>query len=331
MNFSDFCMTGDDLDLRSLKWETKESVRAAHATGTRKNLKTQWRSFFLFCFYYELVPLPCELETICLFAQFLSRSFKSVDSIRNYLYGVKFLHLFLDIPFTHFETFYFRLFLRGLKRTNPHCVKSALPITPTILFKFKEVLDFSVNNNCTYWCLFLFAFFLMCRISNLLGTQDDSSKCLKRENIRVFRNYLLIKFSWSKTIQFGERELEIPIMRNTNSPLCAYTAFIEMSKAFPVSSDSPAFVVNIGKNNRPVSYVMLQGFLKVIISKIGYDPSSYSSHSFRRGGATWAFQSGVPSELIQFLGDWRSDVYKEYLKYNIKDKLHVSSIMNEFL
>src|SRR4051794_1104850 len=35
---------------------------------------------------------------------------------------------------------------------------------------------------------------------------------------------------------------------------------------------------------------------------IGY----YTGHSFRRGGATFAFQCGVPASLIKLQGDWRS-------------------------
>ena len=51
--------------------------------------------------------------------------------------------------------------------------------------------------------------------------------------------------------------------------------------------------------------------------EIGLDPNHYSSHSFRRGGATWAFKCGVSAELIQLQGDWKSDAYKLYLKYGL--------------
>ncbi|CAC5422083.1 unnamed protein product [Mytilus coruscus] len=120
------------VDLHMLRTQAQESLRSAHASGTRKNLKIQWKAFFLFCHFYNLKTLPCELNTLYLFAQFLSRSFKSVDSIRNYLNGVKVLHLLFDLPFIHFESFYFSLFMKGLKRCNPHTVRAALPITPSL-------------------------------------------------------------------------------------------------------------------------------------------------------------------------------------------------------
>ncbi len=57
--------------------------------------------------------------------------------------------------------------------------------------------------------------------------------------------------------------------------------------------------------------------------------SDYSTHSFRRGGgATLAFQAGVPADLIQLQGDWKSDSYKKYLNFTLSDKLHVAELMN---
>lgn len=37
---------------------------------------------------------------------------------------------------------------------------------------------------------------------------------------------------------------------------------------------------------------------------------------FCRGGATYAFRSGVPGELIQVMGDWKSDAYKRYFDFS---------------
>ncbi|CAG2206304.1 unnamed protein product [Mytilus edulis] len=66
---------------------------------------------------------------------------------------------------------------------------------------------------------------------------------------------------------------------------------------------------------------------KDILEMCGLNSSKFSSHSFRRGGATWAFHSKVPSELIQFHGDWRSDAYKVYLEFDLQDKLSFSRAM----
>ena len=317
-------MTGD---LVNLKRETRNSFNNAYAVGTRKNLKTQWKAFFLFCNFYELVALPCSLETLCLYCQFLSRSFKSTESIKNYVNGIKCLHLMLDLDFNHLDTFYFKLFFKGLKRINPHEVRSALPISPTILLKFREILDFNDRNHVTFWCLFLFAFFLMCRKSNLVGTPDEPEKCLNRSDVIVGSQFLLVNFRWSKTIQFGERSLQIPLVKNRHSFLCPFSAYISMCNQFSVPDTSPAFVVSKKGILTPVTYNMFNSFLKDCIIKIGLDPNKFSTHSFRRGGATWAFKCGVPSDLIQLQGDWKSSAYKLYLRYGLNEKLSVANKM----
>ena len=61
------------------------------------------------------------------------------------------------------------------------------------------------------------------------------------------------------------------------------------------------------------------------------NPDFYSSHSFRRGGATWAFVSEVPSELIQLYGDWKSDAYKRYLKFSLENKISVAYRMTSHI
>lgn len=95
---SDSLMVGNLLvltgELRKLKHDMRAAQRAAYAAGSINNMKCQWKAFYLFCLHFRCSPIPASLETMCLYAQFLSRSFQSVDTIRSYLSGVKQLHLF---------------------------------------------------------------------------------------------------------------------------------------------------------------------------------------------------------------------------------------------
>ena len=97
-----------------LNKEVKQSKKVAYAKGTFKNPRIQWESFLLFCFYYKLNPFPVDVET--LYAQFLSRSFKSVQSVRNYLSAVKTLHSLLDLKYPETDLMQLKLLLRGIAR-----------------------------------------------------------------------------------------------------------------------------------------------------------------------------------------------------------------------
>lgn len=58
-----------------LQKEVKLSMKAAFSKGTSKNLKIQWRSYLLFCQFHGLKAIPATVETLCVYAQFLIRSF----------------------------------------------------------------------------------------------------------------------------------------------------------------------------------------------------------------------------------------------------------------
>lgn len=159
-----------DSQLHKLRRDLDRSNKAAYAEGTRKNLRIQWESYLLFCNYFSLVSLPATTNTLQLFAQFLSRTFKSTDSIKNYISGVKSMHILLGYSVEHINQFILNLSLKGIAKLNPYCLKRAHPITPQILLKIAELMNFENKTDLVYWCLFLFAFFFLARKSNLVPT-----------------------------------------------------------------------------------------------------------------------------------------------------------------
>ena len=170
----------------------------------------------------------------------------------------------------------------------------------------------------------------MVRKSNLVPNsvkKFDPTKQLCRKNVVLHSDHLVVFISWSKTIQFGDRKLEIPLVRIRDSPLCPYNAYIRMCTLVPAELEEPAFLLPDKHGFSILTYSLFQKKLKKILKKCELDPSQFSSHSFRRGGATWAFHCKVPSELIQLHGDWRSDAYKIYLEFDFNDKLSISRAM----
>ena len=131
-----------------MKKDVKESTRAAYALGTKKNLLVQWRALLLVYTYSKLSCFPVSLSTICCYAQFLSRSLKYVDSIRNYIN--------LDYPFPHLENVVYKLLIKGLVKTKQHFPRRALPITPYILLEIVKFLDLYDPLDCAFWCITFF-------------------------------------------------------------------------------------------------------------------------------------------------------------------------------
>ena len=66
-------------------------------------------------------------------------------------------------------------------------------------------------------------------------------------------------------------------------------------------------------NGTCYTYKQLQSKLEEVSQRLGLQ-QKFTSHSLRAGGATNAFLSGVPSEIIKILGHWKSDCYLRYIR-----------------
>lgn len=321
-------------ELRDLNRQLRKSKKAAFASGTHSNLHTQWKSFLIFCIYFNFQPTPVSVQTLCLYAQFLARSFKAVSSIRNYISGVKMLHILVDIPCPSFGSTELNLALRGMTRRKQHTPHQALPITPIILSQIFGLLDMTQACHTVFWALFLIAFYTMARKSNLVPTTVntfDSKKQLCRGDVLIEQDCILVTYKWSKTNQFYNRTIRVPLLSVPNSILCPVSAYRNMLNKVKAKQHQAAFSLPSKKGPIPVTYRQFQSVLRELLQSLGFSPLAYSTHSFRRGGATCAFRAQVPPDLIQAQGDWVSDAYKKYLQFDITDRAGVSARMSAYV
>ena len=259
----------------------------------------------------------------------LSRSFKSTEAIKNYISGAKTLHAILGFSVKSFSSVELSLTLRGLARLKPHLPHRALPITVSMLRQIKQYLQLSDPIQATFWALFTTAFFTMSRKSNLVYTPSSQtpSNFIRRGQVSTHSKGFTLHFNWSKTNQFGARVHSVPLLSDPTSPVCPVHVITNMLTLLPGSSKDPLFMLNSKNSVSPVTYYQFQNFLKQMVSLIGKNPADYSTHSFRRGGASHAFSCFVPSELIKHHGDWASDCYLVYLNFSFDQRLSVAKAM----
>ena len=65
---------------------------------------------------------------------------------------------------------------------------------------------------------------------------------LRRKDVRFRNNVMYVTFRRTKTIQFGERQLHIPLLSIPGSPLCPVSAFNSMVRAVPASKTQALFL-----------------------------------------------------------------------------------------
>ena len=157
--------------------------------------------------------------------------------------GVRLFHLMLGFPFPDLSAHELKVTLRGIERLAQHLPQRAPPITPQLLRTLVSCgVDFDPSD-VTFSCAFLFAFLLFARISNLVPQSLVTSgvhdyKRIYRGDVVPTHYGLCVKFTWSKTIQLGQRALELPLVRVPHSPLCPVRMFYLICELVP----APGFV-----------------------------------------------------------------------------------------
>ena len=118
-----------------------------------------------------------------------------------------------------------------------------------MLVQMSSFMDVSEPNDTVCWSLFLFAFYLFVRKSNLVPTTKEdlkSKKFLLRKNVSKKENFLLVTMNWSKSIQYGERILQTPLVPIPCYMLCP-AAYNVMCSKVKAKSDAPLFSLPNGK------------------------------------------------------------------------------------
>ena len=266
--------------------------------------------------------VPADPATICRYAAMLARSHKFA-SIRPYLNIIRILHLEWGLQDPLKDNYSLSSLMKGIRRSLSAAVCRKLPITPALLSHILSTLDLSQPLDSCIWGAALIMFGAMLRRSNVLPLSQgsfDMNKHLRRQDILLYRDRLVVHIRWSKTIQFKERSLAIPLFRINGSLLCPVQAVFHAWRLSPgVHADSPAFVYRSSASDaeyRPLTApVFLQAIRKGLASA-GVDSALYGSHSFRRGGASHAFQAGLSADSIRQIGDWRSQAYTAYVSHD---------------
>lgn len=298
------------------------------AESTKKTYMLYFKSYKEFCSSIDIPLVPISKQNLARYIAHLSQRL-CFNSIVNYLNIVRLLHEEAELV-VPLESHFIQSVLKGVKRSLGDTRTKKLPITPTIIRGIFSTIDLSSNLDITFWAACLVAFFSFFRKSNLFvpsSSEIDPSQHLTRSSVNFTSDEVILTVYKTKTIQHREKILEVPLPKIRNSPLCPYQALSLSCKLTPASPASSAFMYMSGHKRVPLTYSRFLERLKISLTKLGYDSSKYSGHSFRRGGASFALECGIPPELIQIQGDWKSDAYKGYLDPSFK---HRKSIMDTF-
>ena len=228
------------------------------------------------------------------------------------------------------------MFITGLKRVMPHAIKQAEPITPEILLKLSKVVNYRDQVEMVAWTGLLLGFYMFLRKSNLVPDTIDSFNgneqfCRSDVNLMGLDKAMMVEIRLSKTIQHKQKILRLPVLPAKNKAICPVFWMHVMINTIPAGPHEPVLALRSGHKVLALSANQLIYRFRKWLILIGQEPSKFSLHSLRRGGATFAFQSNTEAEMIKLLGDWASDAYKRYIDVSMDKRYESMKLFIEAL
>ncbi len=207
------------------------------------------------------------------------------------------LHILLGYEYGFSDDFHLQLVLRCITRCHPHVPKRAKPVTPYILRLFRECMDHESSLHWNVYACGLLLFFSLARLGSVLPASQTSpsSNFLVGTCVNFSIEGLLVTFLRTKTIQFGERRLHVPLIR-LDSVLCPVRAYERALSLTGHHSSTPAFVYRESGRMLWLTKSVFIGTFRSVLQSQGLDHLAYTGHSFRRGGgvplghSAWEYQ-----------------------------------------
>lgn len=238
------------------------------------------------------------------------------SSIRNYLSGLNNHLKDLGCPPINYSDHNVKKCMSGIRRIKGSEVKQAVPLLPNDLIRLFAVL-FPTRGHTSVRAAMLLSFRALLRKAHV--TMSDAA--LLRSDLEFYPWGMLVNVRKSKTNQFRERVHKIPVAKVANRALCAVFWVKRHMDQCPAPQDAQVFRIPKAGHSVPLTYSFYTAVLKAACTAAGLQAGDFSSHSLRRGGATFLRISGATEDEIKERGDWRSDCVKQYLKASLTERL----------
>ena len=161
----------------------------------------------------------------------------------------------------------------------------------------------------------VFGFLGYLRISNMApptAQSFDATRYSSWAYVRPCKQGLLLDLKWTKTLQAQHRETTIPLTALLDQRICpvaAWNLYRHMLPGVIPSKTTPLLLTTAP----PVGKTIFRAMFHRATQAAGLTDKNYTPHSLRRGGASFCFQAGVPSEHIKKHGTWSSQAVDRYL------------------
>ena len=214
--------------------------------------------------------------------------------------------------------------LTGLRHEDKPKKPPKLPVTVAILTHLAPFINSVSHPDRTLWAMMTLATYGLLRCGEIAQDSHDNSRFPRHHHWYLAPDGVLAHYYLPRSKADRHRDGTTIFVAANGSRTCPVAAMQKMLAKLPSppSPTSPLFSLD---GHKPVTRQWFLKRTKSLLSKAGYKPESFSGHSFRRGGAQTAFDSGLPPDEIQRIGRWKSpEVARRYFGFTFH-KLHALS------
>jgi len=303
-----------DEDISNIGELVKFYASMSLAPNTLSTYKSAENNFWFFCLYYKLDMVPASDLTLASFMAHMAQTM-AYNSLKVQWSAIGELHRRNGCEWNTLSSrrLVFQV-MRGIKRTHGSSSTKKHAIQPEELCAMYHHLDMNNPFDVVWWAAALTAFFLMLRKDNVTVAKADAfnfNSNLSRGDFAMEPSSTQSAAMWvsirhSKTNQFSEYVHYVPLIPIAGSYMCPVNA---VTRALAVAKHKklkdPAFCYPSppkSSNYVALTHPTFVTKLKSLASKVGLNPDKVSGHSFRRGGATFAFGLTQNHSLIKICG-----------------------------
>jgi hypothetical protein len=321
--------------------QAQRFLALAIGASTRRTYTSGVKSYIEFVDSHGIQPaFPASLQTLCLWITALASAPRllSLGTCKVYLAAVITRHaeMGLHSPLQDAPPVLDRI-ITGIKRWSADAQKASkpkLPITTAMLRSMKPYLNCSTRSDSLLWAMMWTATAGLLRISEFTQTHKETERTLKTAQLTLHDHhghtsdllstsiqsniqYVTLHLDASKTDPFRSGVDIIIASQGAIKALLQYSQHLQQQQP-PPGPLSPLFHF---PDMHAVKRSWLMRRVAKLLVEIGHQPESYSSHSFRKGGAVSLQQSGVEDSIVRRLGRWRSDAFHLYVRHAALDTL----------
>ena len=277
-----------------------------------------FENFMLFCTVVSFQIESISVEQLLVYCEFLYSNSYSPSAIANAMAGVKSRLQSYGFQVSVFSDVRITFYLKSLKLQQPLRDKLPCIIDFALLRKIIHACD-KFSHPVLFKSIYLVAFYSFLRISNLVPHSVVSFSPLEklaRGDVFFGPPGLLLLIKWSKSMQNRNKAMLIKLPSIFDRQICPVYHVHKLLQITPGHQDSPLFQIEVHGTWVPLTDSRVRKHFKSILTFLQLHDRNITFHSFRKSGASLAFQGQTSLQSIKAHGTRSSDTVWIYIVQN---------------